>query len=87
MVGATRWFIAKPMNIRAIINGSIAASIAIAGNVAIVISLEKWLPELKTLHDTKNVDTAISFYFIYWHCHYIDKYPSQCGKIPKDEIR
>ena len=29
MVGATRWFIAKPMNVRAIINGAIAGSIAI----------------------------------------------------------
>lgn len=64
MVGATRWFIAKPMNIRAIINGSIAAGIAIAGNVAIVISLENWLPELKTLHDTKMLILLSLFMFI-----------------------
>ena len=30
MVGATRWFIAKPMNIRAIVNGAISGIIAIA---------------------------------------------------------
>ena len=30
MVGATRWFIAKPIDIRAIINGLIASLIAIA---------------------------------------------------------
>ena len=29
MVGATRWFITKPMDIRAIINGAISGVIAI----------------------------------------------------------
>ena len=29
MVGATRWFIAKPMNIRAVINGAISGLMAI----------------------------------------------------------
>jgi len=53
MVGATRWFIAKPMNIRAIINGAVASSIAIAGIFAVILFLEKWVPELKTLHDNK----------------------------------
>ncbi|MCR6722328.1 MAG: permease-like cell division protein FtsX [Chitinophagaceae bacterium] len=31
MVGATRWFIAKPMNVRAIINGAISGCIAVGG--------------------------------------------------------
>ena len=53
MVGATRWFIAKPMNIRAIINGAIASGIAIAGIFAVILFLEKWVPELQTLHDNK----------------------------------
>lgn len=53
MVGATRWFIARPMNIRAIINGSIAAGIAIAVIYAALVSLQQWVPELKTLHDNK----------------------------------
>lgn len=52
MVGATRWFIAKPLNIRAIINGAIAAGVAITGIIIVVFFLEQWVPELKTLHDT-----------------------------------
>ena len=36
MVGATRWFIAKPMDIRALINGLISGLIAVAGIVAII---------------------------------------------------
>jgi cell division transport system permease protein len=51
MVGATRWFIAKPMNIRAIINGSISAGIAIAVIWGILLSIQQVVPELKTLHD------------------------------------
>jgi cell division transport system permease protein len=53
MVGATRWFIAKPMNIRAIINGAISAVIAIAVIWAMLLSFQQWVPELKALHDTK----------------------------------
>lgn len=53
MVGATRWFIAKPMNIRAIINGAISAGIAIVVIWAMLLSFQQWVPELKTLHDTR----------------------------------
>ncbi len=53
MVGATRWFIAKPMNIRAVVNGTIAALIAIIAGWAALITFEKWVPELKALHDTR----------------------------------
>jgi cell division transport system permease protein len=53
MVGATRWFIAKPMNIRAIINGAISAVIAIAILWTTLLSFQQMVPELKTLHDTK----------------------------------
>lgn len=52
MVGATRWFIAKPMNIRAIFNGAISAVIAIAILYVILLSFQQIVPELKTLHDT-----------------------------------
>ena len=51
MVGATRWFIAKPLNIRALINGSISAVIAIAAVYGVIILAEKFLPDLKALHD------------------------------------
>jgi cell division transport system permease protein len=52
MVGATRWFIAKPMNQRAVINGALAAVLAIAAGWIGLIAFEKWVPELKALHDT-----------------------------------
>jgi Cell division protein len=51
MVGATRWFIAKPLNIRAIINGAISALIAIAAVYGVIMLAEKFLPDLKALHD------------------------------------
>ena len=55
MVGATRWFIAKPLNIRAIINGAISAVIAIVLVYAMTVAAENFLPELKALHDTKTL--------------------------------
>lgn len=57
MVGATRWFIARPLNIRALMNGAIAALIAIAAIVLIVLSLENWVPELRALRDTQTLVT------------------------------
>lgn len=53
MVGATRWFIAKPLDTRAIINGTISGIIAIAGLYAAILFSEKLVPYLQTLHDTK----------------------------------
>ena len=55
MVGATRWFIARPLNVRALINGALAALIAIAAIILIVFSLENLVPELKALRDTKTL--------------------------------
>ncbi|MGV3657403.1 MAG: cell division protein FtsX [Chitinophagaceae bacterium] len=55
MVGATRWFIARPLNIRAIINGAISAVIAIILVYALTLVAEGFLPELKALHDTKTL--------------------------------
>src|SRR3984893_12983552 len=51
MVGATRWFIAKPMDGRAIVNRAISGLIAIAGILAFVFFAERWLPEIKALRD------------------------------------
>jgi len=53
MVGATRWFIAKPFNIRSVINGIISALLAIGGILLLKMFAEAWLPELKTLSSTK----------------------------------
>lgn len=55
MVGATRGFIARPLNIRAIINGAISAVIAIALVYGLTLVAESFLPELEALHDTKTL--------------------------------
>jgi cell division transport system permease protein len=59
MVGATRWFIAKPMNIRAIINGAFSGIIAIAAVVVVIFGAERILPEMKAIHD--NTTLALLF--------------------------
>jgi cell division transport system permease protein len=51
MVGATRWFIAKPLNVRAIINGAISGVIAILLVYFVILTAERFLPDLKALHD------------------------------------
>lgn len=53
MVGATRWFIARPLNIRAIINGAISAAIASALVYIIVSMAQNYWPDLAVLHDTR----------------------------------
>lgn len=51
MVGATRWFIAKPLNVRAIINGAISAVIAIALVFIVIKVAEGYFPDLALLND------------------------------------
>jgi len=52
MVGATRWFISKPFDTRAMINGLISAILAIIAIALIIYGVEKyWLPEMKALRD------------------------------------
>ncbi len=53
MVGATRSFIAKPMNIRAIINGLISGGIAVLLMFVLIGWSENQFPELKQIRDTK----------------------------------
>ena len=55
MVGATRGFIAKPLNIRALVNGLIAAGIAIVLLIAFIAVAEKLVPYFKVLHDNSNM--------------------------------
>jgi cell division transport system permease protein len=55
MVGATRGFISKPLNIRAVINGSIAAVIAIAIIFGIILLFESFLPYLRDLRDNNKL--------------------------------
>ncbi|WP_295121827.1 permease-like cell division protein FtsX [uncultured Chitinophaga sp.] len=51
MVGATRGFIAKPFDVRSIINGAVSALLAIVGLVLIVYFIESQVPELKAMRD------------------------------------
>lgn len=52
MVGATRWFISKPFDRKAVINGLMSAVIAIVGIFSIILIVENWwLPEIKVLRD------------------------------------
>lgn len=60
MVGATRGFIAKPINQRAIINGLVASAIAIALVWATVLIVEGFMPDFKLLHD----NTGLLFLFL-----------------------
>ncbi len=53
MVGATRGFISRPMNIRAIINGLISSAIAIAILFALIQWAESQFPQLKLISNTK----------------------------------
>ena len=55
MVGATRGFIARPMNVKAIVNGSVAGIIAIAGILALVLFAEWWVPPLKAIRDYRTL--------------------------------
>jgi cell division transport system permease protein len=55
MVGATRWFIAKPMNIRAVINGAISGLMAIGLVLLVIVISERILPEMKVIHDNKTL--------------------------------
>ena len=52
MVGATRGFIARPINQRAIVNGLISAGIAIAAVWGSIKLIENLIPDFRLLHDT-----------------------------------
>jgi cell division transport system permease protein len=62
MVGATRGFIAKPINQRAIVNGLIASIIAIVAIWSSVMLIEGILPDFKLLHD--NIGLVLLFFVI-----------------------
>jgi cell division transport system permease protein len=55
MVGATRWFIAKPINARAIINGLFASCIAIVALWLTILLIETFEPKFKVLHDNTSM--------------------------------
>lgn len=56
MVGATRWFISKPFDSKAIINGLISALLAITAILVLIYAVESWwLPEIKALKDNTSL--------------------------------
>ncbi len=55
MVGATRGFIARPINQRAFINGLISAGIAIVAVWGTVLIIEAMIPDFKVLHDNQGL--------------------------------
>jgi cell division transport system permease protein len=61
MVGATRGFIAKPLNMRAILNGAIAALVAISLIYGLMLLSEYFLPYLRDLRDNGKVFILFGF--------------------------
>ncbi len=51
MVGATRWFIARPFDWRAIVSGFISGLVAVGGLVALIYFAGVQLPELNAIRD------------------------------------
>lgn len=60
MVGATRNFITKPLDVRAIVNGLISAALAIVAVFAFILLVEKFVPWLRLLRDTTNMALIIA---------------------------
>lgn len=59
MVGATRWFISRPFDLRSIGNGLISALLAIAGIMVVMYYAQKQLPAIRMIRDYKM--TALLF--------------------------
>lgn len=62
MVGATRAFIARPMNIRAIINGALGGAIASAAVYLFILFAESQMSDLKAIHDIRMI--LLLFFFL-----------------------
>lgn len=55
MVGATRSFISKPMNVRAVVNGTVSALVAMLLIFGLINLFENFLPYLKELRDGRKL--------------------------------
>lgn len=64
MVGATRGFIAKPLNMRAVLNGAIAALVAICLIYGLMLLTEYFLPYLRDLRDNSKVFILFGFLIV-----------------------
>jgi len=61
MVGATRGFIARPMTLRAIVNGTISAIVAIAIIYVVMLLSEYFIPYLSDLRDNNKIALLFAF--------------------------
>ena len=61
MVGATRGFIARPLNMRAVLNGAIAALVSIGLIYGLMMLSEYFLPYLSDLRDNSKVVILFGF--------------------------
>jgi cell division transport system permease protein len=64
MVGATRGFIARPLNMRAVLNGLIAALVAIFLIYGLMMLSEYFLPYLSDLRDNAKVFILFAFLIV-----------------------
>ncbi|HET9746192.1 MAG TPA: permease-like cell division protein FtsX [Chitinophagaceae bacterium] len=55
MVGATRWYIAKPLDIRAIINGALSGILATVIVYLLVVGLESFFADFRKLRDIQSL--------------------------------
>ncbi len=86
MVGATRWFISKPFDKKAILNGLISAVLAILAIGLIIYAVEKWwLPEIKVLRDNTFAGSAVPFADYHWNRDHFYQHPPECDQIPENE--
>lgn len=61
MVGATRGFIARPLNVRAILNGLIASVIAITAILGFILIAENYVPWLKSIRSSSTLIAVFLF--------------------------
>ena len=61
MVGATRSFISRPMNLRAVANGALAAIISILLIYGLIMVFERFLPYLRDLRDNSKLVLLFTF--------------------------
>lgn len=55
MVGATRGFIARPLDTRAIINGLIASAVALGLLFFVILLVERYIPDFRVLRDSTSM--------------------------------
>ena len=68
MVGATRGFISRPLNVRAVINGLIASSIAIIAIFGFILMFEYYIPWLKDIRSTNTLIVVFLFIIVLGVC-------------------